>query len=147
MSRNQSTEKLQVLAGELLDTVKKLVKDGSVRRIVIRDETGRTRATIPLNLGVGVGAAALVVNPVLALVAGAAAAIGAPMAKYTVEIERTDLRSESVVDSSASPAQRAPAGFGSPVPPQAPTPAPAPTQDAPSAPQTPTPAPEDPSAL
>ena len=33
---NSTNEKIQVFANELLATVKKLVKDGSVRKIVIR---------------------------------------------------------------------------------------------------------------
>lgn len=98
---NPRSEKIQVVADQLLATVRKLLKDGSVRRIVIRDETGRERISIPMNLGAGVGALALVINPVLTLLAGAAATVGATMTKYTLEIERTDVASADPIDAEA----------------------------------------------
>ncbi len=99
---SEYTEKLKVTGSELVDVVKKLVKDGSVRRIVLRDERGRKLASIPVNLGAAVGAVAVIANPVAAVVLAAAGAVGAPLAKITVEIERTDLRPDSAVDATAT---------------------------------------------
>lgn len=102
MTEPQSkNEKIQVVADQVLATVKRLLKDGSVRRIVIRDETGKERISIPVNLGAGVGAIALVINPVLTLLAGAAVTVGARMTEYTVEIERTDVPSSAPIDAEA----------------------------------------------
>lgn len=98
---NSTNEKIQVFANELLTTVKKLVKDGSVRKIVIRDETGKERVSIPMNLGAGVGILALVTNPVLTLLAGATATVGAKMTRYTVEVERTDIVTSDPIDTEA----------------------------------------------
>jgi Domain of unknown function (DUF4342) len=64
------TEQLRVTGDELLATVRKLVHEGNVRRIIIRNEEGRTLVELPLTVGV-IGAALL---PVLAAV-GAIAAI------------------------------------------------------------------------
>ncbi len=64
------TEQLHVTGDELLATVRKLVHEGNVRRIIIRNEEGRTLVELPLTVGV-IGAALL---PVLAAV-GAIAAI------------------------------------------------------------------------
>lgn len=112
---NPRSEKIQVVADQLLATVRKLLKDGSVRRIVIRDETGRERVSIPMNLGAGVGALALVINPVLTLLAGAAAAVGARMTEYTVEIERTDVPSSAPIDvEAADPLDERSPGEGDP---------------------------------
>ena len=99
---NTYYERIQILGSELADTVKKLIADGSVRKIVLRDEYGRELASIPMNLGAAVGAAAVLWNPFAALVAGTAAAIGAPLAKLTIEIERTDIVEGEAVDTTAA---------------------------------------------
>ena len=97
-------ERIQILGSELADTVKKLIADGSVRRIVLKDERGNELASIPMNLGAAVGAAAVLWNPFAALVAGTAAAIGAPLAKLTIEIERTDIVEGEAVETTAAEA-------------------------------------------
>jgi hypothetical protein len=73
-------ESFKVAAGQLVDAVKKLLHEGNVRRIVIKQEE-RTVAEFPLTVGV-VGA---VVAPVLAAV-GALAAV---LTDGTIEVERT----------------------------------------------------------
>jgi Domain of unknown function (DUF4342) len=72
-------ESFKVAADQLVDAVKKLVHEGNVRRIVIKQE-GRTVAEFPMTVGV-VGA---VVAPVLAAV-GALAAV---LTECTIEVER-----------------------------------------------------------
>lgn len=64
---------------QVIETVKKLIHEGNVRRILIKQDD-RTIAEFPLTLGV-VGAA---LAPVLA----AAGAIAALVADCTIEIER-----------------------------------------------------------
>ncbi len=64
------TEQFRVSGDELLAKVRELVHEGNVRRIIIRNDQGRTLVELPLTVGV-IGAALL---PVLAAV-GAIAAI------------------------------------------------------------------------
>ena len=73
-------ESFKVAGAQLLDAVKKLVHEGKVRRIIIKQE-GRTVAEFPMTVGV-VGA---VFAPVLAAV-GALAAV---LTECTIEVERT----------------------------------------------------------
>jgi len=72
-------ESFKVAGGQLLDAVKKLVHEGNVRRIIIKQE-GRTVAEFPLTVGV-VGA---VFAPVLA----AAGALAAVLTECTIDVER-----------------------------------------------------------
>jgi Domain of unknown function (DUF4342) len=73
-------ESFKVAADQLVDAVKKIVHEGNVRRIVIKQE-GRIVAEFPMSVGV-VGA---VVAPVLAAV-GALAAV---LTECTIEVERS----------------------------------------------------------
>jgi hypothetical protein len=81
MSATTFKESMKVAADELVDAVKKLVHEGNVRRIVIKQQDGRTVAEFPLSVGV-VGA---VIAPVLAAVG----AIAAVLNECTIEVERT----------------------------------------------------------
>ena len=79
MDQSTFKESFKVAADQLVDAVKKLVHEGNVRRIVLKQE-GRTVAEFPLSVGV-VGA---VVAPLLAAV-GALAAV---LTECTIEVER-----------------------------------------------------------
>lgn len=78
-------ESIEVEARNLVDTVNNLFHEGSVRRIRLR-QGEHILFEIPLNYGVGIGAVAVMVAPVLAAV-GAVAAI---VSHCTLEIERVD---------------------------------------------------------
>jgi hypothetical protein len=80
MSPSTFKESFKVAADQLVDAVRKLLHEGNVRRIVIKQD-GRSVAEFPLTVGV-VGA---VVAPVLAAV-GALAAV---LTDCTIEVERT----------------------------------------------------------
>jgi hypothetical protein len=67
---------------QVVDFIKKILHEGNIRRIVLRDESGKTLLEIPVTIGV-VGAILL---PVWAAI-GAAAAL---VAKMTIVIERTE---------------------------------------------------------
>jgi len=82
-------ESTKVQGGELIEEVKRLVREGNVRRIVIK-QGDRTIAEFPLTAGV-VGA---VFAPVLAAV-GALAAL---LTECTIAVER-----EQVVEAEAPP--------------------------------------------
>jgi hypothetical protein len=73
-------ESFQVKGGHLIEKVKQLVHEGNVRRIIIKDSTGRTVMEVPVTVGV-VGA---LVAPVMAAI-GALAALAAD---YSIEVER-----------------------------------------------------------
>jgi hypothetical protein len=79
MGHSSFKESFKVAAENLVDAVKKLLHEGNVRRIVIKQD-GRTVAEFPVTVGV-VGA---VVAPVLAAV-GALAAV---LTECTIEVER-----------------------------------------------------------
>lgn len=72
MSEHQTTqEEIKISGEELLGKVKQLIREGNVRRIIIRDKDSKTLVEIPLTIGV-IGA---VVAPVLAAVGAIAALV------------------------------------------------------------------------
>ena len=78
-----AVEEVKVASNQLVDKVRELIEEGNVRRIALR-KGEKTLIEIPLTVGAGFGAAALLLNPVLAAV-GAAAAL---VADVTLEVER-----------------------------------------------------------
>jgi hypothetical protein len=79
------TESFEVAGSELVERVKKLIAEGNVRRVIIRNEKGDSLVEIPLTAGVVVGGALAVVYPVLA----ALGALAALLANVKVEVIRT----------------------------------------------------------
>lgn len=75
-------EKIHTTGEQLLETVKRIVREGNARRIVIRNEEDRVLLEFPLTAGV-VGVALL---PVWAAVGAAAALVGS----CSIEVERKD---------------------------------------------------------
>jgi hypothetical protein len=80
--KNNSNEEFKVSGDEIIKKVKELIKEGNVRRIIIKNEKGETIMEMPLTFG-AVGA---VIAPVLAAV-GALAAL---LTKCTIVVERRD---------------------------------------------------------
>jgi hypothetical protein len=76
---NVRREEYKVKGEELLGKIKEIVHEGNIRRIIIKDEEGKTVVEIPLTLGV-IGALLL---PTLAAVG----AIAALAANYTLVVE------------------------------------------------------------
>lgn len=75
-------EEFRVNGGELLNKVKEIIHEGNVRRIILKDEHGKTFMEIPLTVGV-VGA---IVAPVLAAI-GAIAALASSLTIVVEKIE------------------------------------------------------------
>lgn len=73
-------EEMKVKGGQLIETVKKLIHEGNVRSIAIKDKNRKTIVKFPLTVGV-VGAA---IAPVLAAVG----AIAALVTDLTITVER-----------------------------------------------------------
>ena len=75
-------EEFEVTGDKVVETVKRLVHEGNIRRITIKDSDGRSLIEIPLTLGV-VGA---VLVPVLA----ALGALAALVTRCTIVIEKLE---------------------------------------------------------
>jgi hypothetical protein len=72
----------RVRGEDLLKKIKDLIREGNVRRIIIKDEQGKTYLEVPLTLGV-VG---VVLAPVLAAIGALAAMAG----NFTIQIVKRD---------------------------------------------------------
>jgi hypothetical protein len=68
---NSRTEEFKIDGGKVLDKIKDLIHQGNIRRIILKNEDGKTLIEIPLTLGL-VGAALL---PILAAVGALAAVV------------------------------------------------------------------------
>jgi hypothetical protein len=79
MPERTCTESFKVAANQLVDAVRKILHEGNVRRVVIKQD-GHTVVEFPVTVGV-VGA---VFAPVLA----AAGALAAVLTECTIEVER-----------------------------------------------------------
>jgi hypothetical protein len=76
------TEEFSVNGEEILAKVKQLIREGNIRRVIIKDKTGRTLVEFPLTIGV-VGAA-------LAPMLVAIGAVAALVTEATIVVERND---------------------------------------------------------
>ncbi len=74
------TEEFEVTGEKLIEKVKELIHAGNVRRIIVKNESGKTLIEIPMNIGV----AAALLLPVQA----ALAAIAALVVKLTIVVEK-----------------------------------------------------------
>ena len=73
-------EQFKVHASELADKVRELIKEGNVRRIIIKDEQGHTFMEIPLTVAT--------VGVVLAPILAAVGAIATLVAHFQIVVER-----------------------------------------------------------
>ncbi len=76
------TEEFKVNGEDLLKTVKKIIKEGNVRRITIRNKEGKSIVEIPLTIGV--------VGAVLAPPLAAIGALAALLTECTIVVEREE---------------------------------------------------------
>lgn len=81
MSEQHRTEEFSVNGNQVVEKVKQLIKEGNVRRVIIKNEKGESIMEFPVTAGV-VG----VLLPTLAAL-GAAVAL---MAQCTIAVERRD---------------------------------------------------------
>lgn len=80
------TEELEIAANEVVDTVRDLIEQGNVRRIIIRRPNDEILLEIPLTAGVAVTGAVAIFAPVLAAV-GALAALLASVKIQVVRVK------------------------------------------------------------
>ena len=78
-------EEIEVAGSELVERIKELVKEGNVRRLIIRNSKGELLMEIPLTTGVAVGGVVTIMAPLLA----ALGAMAALLVKVKVEVVRT----------------------------------------------------------
>ena len=76
------TERIKVQADALREKVEELLREGNVRRIIVKNAEGQTVMELPLTIGI-IGAVAA---PILAAV-GAMAGVAA---RWSLEVERRD---------------------------------------------------------
>src|SRR6266542_556545 len=81
MAEQTRMETIKVEGGQLIEQIKRLVHEGNVRRIIIKQED-RTVAEFPLTIGV--------IGVVLAPVFAAVGALAALLSDCTIEVERED---------------------------------------------------------
>ncbi|MCX6240657.1 MAG: DUF4342 domain-containing protein [Bacteroidetes bacterium] len=80
-------EEFRVKGEELVEKVKQLIHEGNVRRLIIKDETGKVYLEIPVTFGV-IGA---IIAPLLAAVG----AIAAMVANLKIEVIRSEDEKET----------------------------------------------------
>ena len=79
-------EEFKVKGEELIRKVKELIHEGNVRRIIIKDNEGKTYLEIPVTIGI-IGA---LVAPILAAVG----AVAAMVADLKIEVVRTEVKTK-----------------------------------------------------
>ena len=77
---NTKTEEFKASGGDILNKIKELLHEGNIRRIILKDEQGKTFMEIPLTVGL-VGVALL---PVLAAIGTVAALVS----NLTIVVEK-----------------------------------------------------------
>ncbi|MCC7496969.1 MAG: DUF4342 domain-containing protein [Bryobacterales bacterium] len=74
-------EEIKILGRDLVDTVRHLIHEGNVRRIIIKDDKGNTFLELPLS----VATIGVIAMPVLA----GLGALAALVANFTLVVERS----------------------------------------------------------
>jgi len=79
-SSQTTSEQFRVYGHEALKKIKELIKEGNIRRIIIKDEKGKILVEFPVTFAV--------VGTVFAPVLAAIGALAAVLNKCTIEVER-----------------------------------------------------------
>ena len=85
MAEEGGKNEFRVSGEDLLKKVKDVIHEGNVRRIIFKDDKGKTYLEIPLTLGV--------VGVVLAPVFAAIGALAAMAGNFTIEVVKPDEKS------------------------------------------------------
>lgn len=107
---SETLEEVKVASNQLVDQVRDLIEQGNVRRVTIKRDD-RVLFEVPLTVGVGAGAAALLFTPVLA----ALGAVAALVTDVTLVVERegdAENGSEQASDKGAAASTEASSGSG-----------------------------------
>jgi Domain of unknown function (DUF4342) len=79
-------EEFTITGDALVAKIKELIHQGNIRRIILKNEEGRTLIEIPLTVGVVGGVISAALFPVMAAVG----AIGAMVAHLTIVVEKRE---------------------------------------------------------
>jgi len=79
-AKQLNIEKFKVAGDEVLKKVKKIIKEGNIHRLIIKNEKGMVVMEVPMTIAV--------VGTFLAPVLAAVGALAALMTKATIEVER-----------------------------------------------------------
>ncbi len=82
MSEQFPTEEFSVNGEQLLAKVKELLRQGNIRRVIIKDKSGKVLVEFPLTIGV--------VGAVLAPTLAAVGAVAALVTEATIVVEKTE---------------------------------------------------------
>lgn len=85
MEEGDKKNEFRVRGEDLIKKIKDLIREGNIRKIIIKDEQGKTYLEIPLTLGV--------VGVVLAPVWAAIGALAAMAGNFTIQIVKRDEKS------------------------------------------------------
>lgn len=77
-------EEVEIAGDQLVGRVKELIKEGNVRRLIIRNSEGHVLLEVPLTAGLAVGGVTTVIAPILV----ALGAMAALIANFKVEVVR-----------------------------------------------------------
>ncbi|RLA48765.1 MAG: hypothetical protein DRR42_16395 [Gammaproteobacteria bacterium] len=80
------TSDIIVKGNELIAYIKHMIVEGNVRRLIIKNASGKKVLEIPVSAGVGIGGLLLILAPVLVAISSAAAWL----AEFKVEIVYAD---------------------------------------------------------
>ncbi len=80
------TERIEVASEQVIDTLKKLISEGNVRRVTLRKSNGKKLISVPVTAGAAIGGVAVLAAPMITAIA----AVTALVTKVTLDIERTD---------------------------------------------------------
>lgn len=86
-------EEFKVTGSDLLNTVRELISEGNVRRVVLKNQTGTTLLDIPLTAGVAATIVTAAFSPVLVAVG----AIAGLLTQVTVGVDRTESATDDAV--------------------------------------------------
>lgn len=84
------SEQLEVAGKELVGKVQELIKEGNVRKVIIRGEDGHEIMQFTLTAGAGVAGVFMLAAPVAAPILAAVGAAAAFLAKVKIEIVREE---------------------------------------------------------
>lgn len=85
------TEEFEISGDEVVAKIKELLHEGSVRRLIVQTNEGKTLFELPLSLGLAGAAAGVILAPVLTAL-GIAVAI---MAKVKIRVQRSEEEASS----------------------------------------------------
>jgi hypothetical protein len=92
-------EQINVAGNQLLEQVQKLIQEGNVRRVLIRDSNGKTLLEVPLTIGAVAGISlAYFALPLVAI-----GAIAAMVAKVNIVVERYENPEDAEKDRGTHP--------------------------------------------